>query len=69
MHNFQIFPYPGYQVIFKGALDNLVEQVGGQQFVNVGTWKTMGKRLRMGQSEIKRVAVVEGLTRTSGITP
>jgi hypothetical protein len=36
---------PGNKMIFEGAFDDLMEEVGREQFMNICTWKVIGERL------------------------
>lgn len=42
----KVFTNPRHQVIFKGALDYLVQDITGQQFMNIGAREIIGKWLR-----------------------
>ena len=42
----QVFFYPTHEVVFKGPFDDLVEEVGGEEFMDISTRETCGKRLR-----------------------
>jgi hypothetical protein len=42
----KVIPDPSDKMILKRALDQLVKDIGGQKFMDVGTWKVIGKRLR-----------------------
>ena len=62
---------PVDEVILEGPLDQLVEQVGGKQLVDVGTGEIVGERLvmmRASACETERRRRTEG-TFTSPITP
>jgi hypothetical protein len=45
MRNNKILLYPGYEVIFEGTFNKLVEQIRRNDFVNICTRKIIGKRL------------------------
>ena len=45
VNTLDIVAYPQYQMIFKGAFDKLVKEVGSNELVNVGTGKVICKRL------------------------
>ena len=38
--------HPRNEMVLKGAFDQLVQNVRGEQLVNVGAWKIIRKRLR-----------------------
>jgi hypothetical protein len=41
----QVFFHPGNQVILKCTFDHLVEKVGCNKFMNIGSWKVIRKGL------------------------
>lgn len=41
----KIITYPSNKVVFKCSLDNLVKDITGEDFVDVGTWKVICKWL------------------------
>lgn len=43
----QILIHPFHEVILEGTLDYLVEEVGGEEFVDVRAGKAMSKRLHV----------------------
>ena len=42
----QVFFYPTHEVVFKGPFDDLVEEVRSEEFMDISTRETCGKRLR-----------------------
>jgi hypothetical protein len=47
MFSDEVLPNPCNEVVFEGAFDQLMENIGGQEFVNVCSWKIVGEWLLM----------------------
>jgi len=45
MLNLQIFAYPCHKMIFEGSFDDLVKEIGGEDFMDVGSWEVKSERL------------------------
>lgn len=44
MLKLQIFTYPRHKMIFEGSFDDLVKEIGGEDFVNVGSGEVKSER-------------------------
>jgi hypothetical protein len=47
MFSDKVLPNPCNKVVFEGAFDQLMENIGGQEFMNVCSWELMGEWLLM----------------------
>lgn len=47
MLKLQIFTHPRHEMIFEGSFDDLVEEIRGEDLVNVGSWEVKGERLEL----------------------
>lgn len=45
MLKLQIFTYPRHKMIFEGSFDDLVKEIRGEDFVNVGSGEVKSERL------------------------
>jgi hypothetical protein len=43
----EVLPNPCNKMVFEGAFDQLMENIGGQEFVNVCSWEIVGEWLLM----------------------
>jgi hypothetical protein len=43
----EVLPNPFNEVVFEGAFDQLMENIRGQELVNVCSWKIVGEWLLM----------------------
>jgi hypothetical protein len=46
MLRLQVFADPRHKMVLEGPLDDLMQEVGGQELVNVGARKVPGERLQ-----------------------
>ncbi len=46
MHLLEVFTYPGYEVVLKGTFNELVKEIRGYEFVDIGAREIIGERLR-----------------------
>jgi hypothetical protein len=47
MLKLQVFTYPRHEMVFEGSLNDLVKEVGSEDFVNVSSWEVKRERLQI----------------------
>jgi hypothetical protein len=64
----QIFFYPSYEMIFESSFDKLMEEVWGNKFMYISSWKVVGEGLTFNKI-LKKVLMIISLTITSETIP
>jgi len=54
MSNEEIFSNPSYKMILEGPFDDLMEEIWGNEFVYIGSWKVVGEGLKFSKILGKR---------------